>query len=251
MVGISSWGYDNCASYQYYGVYARVDAASEWIYSVVPYPPKLLVSPSVTGTFEVGQAVTCNTGTWDGSALNYSYKFEASSGVTLQEGGSPELALIRSHVNKRIRCHVTANGTGGSLEAISEYVGPVKAGADPTPAPEQDKNAPIIKKIRRSCRGTSCTVVVTGADSGKNQSGLQSIKAKGSWFGSSCSAGPDVICTPAKKRKLKITTGQRNATQFTVSFKAPGRGSYSMQIRIFDAAGNASPRKLYQWQRPS
>jgi trypsin len=37
-VGVTSWGYA-CASSAYYGVYARLDVASNWIYSIVPLPP--------------------------------------------------------------------------------------------------------------------------------------------------------------------------------------------------------------------
>lgn len=124
MVGISSWGYDDCASYKYYGVYSRIDAASAWIYGIVPIAPLALQVPIITGLSQVGQSFACTKGIWDGSLLSFQYRFESSTGDTLQNGSSTVYLLSAPDVGK-VSVLRSCNGSGGTATASSAFSAPV------------------------------------------------------------------------------------------------------------------------------
>lgn len=84
--------------------------------------------PSISGTAQEGQTLTCNPGTWLNSPTQYSYSW--LRGATQIATGSA-YALTASDVGQAITCAVTAsNASGSSLAAVSLPVIPI---AGPTP----------------------------------------------------------------------------------------------------------------------
>lgn len=92
-----------------------------------PPPPVSFntVAPAVTGTPQVGQTLTCSTGTWTNSPTSYSYAWRVG-GVT--QGTASTYVVQSGDVGSTIVCLVTARNAGGfSVPASSNTVGPVTA----------------------------------------------------------------------------------------------------------------------------
>src|SRR4029077_13270051 len=85
LVGIVSFGPDNpprCADASAPGVYTEVADAGVHAYLAAPThtaAPRLLSSPSIAGSAEVGQTLTCGHGAWANSPTAYAYQFERNT----------------------------------------------------------------------------------------------------------------------------------------------------------------------------
>lgn len=101
-------------------------------------PPTNTVAPAVTGHEQVGQELTSDSGSWDGSPTSFDYVWERAddSGFTTgvetvrseldTAATSDDYTLAAGDENHYIRCRVTAtNGDGDSSPASSNVVGPV------------------------------------------------------------------------------------------------------------------------------
>lgn len=87
--------------------------------SIMDYAPVNTVAPAITGTVEVGQTITCSTGTWQPSlSLSYAYQWKAA-GVNISGATSSTYLLTASEAGKAITCTVTATNSVGSGSATT------------------------------------------------------------------------------------------------------------------------------------
>jgi hypothetical protein len=93
------------------------------------YAPKNTSPPAVSGTTEVGDQLTCSSGSWTRSPSGYSYSWENSpDGSTWSVIGgatSTPYTLAEADETKTVRCRVTATKGTTSGQAVSSAVGPV------------------------------------------------------------------------------------------------------------------------------
>lgn len=83
--------------------------------------PSNTVAPEITGTLEVGQTLTCSTGTWTGTApITYSYQWYR--GVTPIGSDQNTYIVVTADTEQTITCTVTATNAYGSDDATSNGV---------------------------------------------------------------------------------------------------------------------------------
>lgn len=83
--------------------------------------PSNTVAPGITGTLEVGQTLTCSTGTWTGTpTITYSYQWKR--GVTNIGTNSATYVAVYADISENITCTVTATNVYGSASQVSNTV---------------------------------------------------------------------------------------------------------------------------------
>lgn len=90
-------------------------------------PPVLTASPAVSGTAQVGETLTCSTGTFTGDAtITYQYQWYAN-GVSVQGANSNTLDLVASDLGKVFMCRVMAKNNAGNAFGFSNTTSAVIA----------------------------------------------------------------------------------------------------------------------------
>ena len=89
----------------------------------IPVAPNNTVAPAVTGTAEVGQTLSCSTGTWTGSPTpTYTYQWQHTT--TNISGATNSTYVIESaYIGETIRCVVMATNSVGNASANSNNSG--------------------------------------------------------------------------------------------------------------------------------
>jgi hypothetical protein len=88
-------------------------------------PPVDLLPPSIAGSAQQGQTLTCSPGTWANSPTSFAYTWQRT-GVNISGATSSTYTLTGSDVNQLITCTVVAsNSNGSSLPALSLPVIPL------------------------------------------------------------------------------------------------------------------------------
>ncbi len=87
-------------------------------------PPSNSVAPVVSGTPEVGQLLSCTTGTWLGTSLVYTYQWQYNDGTWHDIAGATSSTWTIDvsgavDVGHTIRCVVTATNLAGAASANS------------------------------------------------------------------------------------------------------------------------------------
>ncbi len=99
----------------------------------LPTPPVETAPPTISGSPEQGQTVTCSTGSWLNNPTGYSYSWQRD-GTSVGGQTSSTYALGDADVNHAITCLVIAhNGAGDSAPAISVPIVPVALPIRPRP----------------------------------------------------------------------------------------------------------------------
>jgi hypothetical protein len=100
-------------------------------------------SPSISGTAEVGQTLTCTPGTWLNDPTAYAYQWNRDGGVLAGATNAPYVASD-ADVSHLLTCTVTASNTDGDASATSGgvTVSGAPAGVSPPPAPGGSLPAP-------------------------------------------------------------------------------------------------------------
>ena len=87
--------------------------------------PQLSVAPAITGTAEVGETLTCSSGTFTGDTpISYSYQWFAG-GVAIDGATSSTYDLTAAETGKKIMCRVLAKNTAGSAQGFSNLTAAV------------------------------------------------------------------------------------------------------------------------------
>jgi hypothetical protein len=106
--------------------------------------PVNLTSPSISGSAEVGQTLTCAPGTWLNDPTAYAYQWNRDGGALV---GATDAAHVASDadVSHLLTCTVTASNTDGDSSATSGgvIVSGAPAGGSPPPAPGGSPPAPV------------------------------------------------------------------------------------------------------------
>lgn len=81
-----------------------------------------ITSPTLTGTAQVGQTLTCSQGLWAGtSPLTYAYQWEyAKTGEQIEGADSNTYTIDQEDLNRTLRCKVTATNLLGSNSINSQ-----------------------------------------------------------------------------------------------------------------------------------
>lgn len=93
--------------------------------------PMLITAPAITGTAQVGETLTCSTGTWQGTqSITYAYQWKAN-GVAIVGATSSTYLLTASEEGDTITCTVTATNSAGSNTSTSAATSAVAPAATP------------------------------------------------------------------------------------------------------------------------
>ncbi len=92
--------------------------AAKWGITWTSVIPQNTVAPALTGSFFVGQTLTCSTGTWTNSPTGYTYQWQ-NNGVDIGGATSNSYTLVAADDHDTITCRVTATNVNGSNTASS------------------------------------------------------------------------------------------------------------------------------------
>jgi hypothetical protein len=136
---------------------------------IIAAAPANTIAPAVTGTTELGDTLTCSTGTWTGGPTGYTYQWQRDAGNISGETNNTYVIAVEDF-STTLRCIVTATNPVGSANATSNgtatltisrnSVAASAAGTAVTPtAMQRDKRALYHTGIVR--RGAFTVVGVT------------------------------------------------------------------------------------------
>jgi hypothetical protein len=186
LAGIVTGG-AGCAAPGYPGYYARVsyqpihDFLASLGQGYTLSAPSFTTQPSVSGTPQPGNALSCNRGQYTNA---YHYEVDwYQNGTWIAD--TDALNLITTDVGTSIRCEVTATGLLGSARKASGSVvvqarpapaPPVVPTPPPTPPPA-DTVAPTVHLLKLRCTRTVCTLDLKVVDPPPS-SGVKGVEAK-------------------------------------------------------------------------
>jgi hypothetical protein len=106
--------------------------------AVVMAPPTNTAPPTLSGTAEAGETLTCSEGGWEGSPTSYEYEW-LRDGTVIAGATSSEYALTAADESSAVQCQVNAVNGEGAVGAVStqDVVSP-----SPSPGPPVSIGAP-------------------------------------------------------------------------------------------------------------
>jgi hypothetical protein len=263
LVGIVSFGGEQCNDPNYPGGYTKIAAPAVRAYAINQSQPadapRNLAAPTVVGTAQVGSTVRCDPGSWAGSpTLAYQFLRPTASGdVALTALGGPSTyTLSDGDAGTSVRCYVKATNAGGLAIAQSAAVNvtrPVTPQPEPTPQPQptpepqpqptpqpqpqQDIASPVARVTSSRCTSTRCTLNVTVTDAGFS-AGIKAVTASvRSTYRTTCKRnGKSVTCTKRQARKASVTSVSANRFRVVAS-KLPV-GTHVFTLIAVDKAGH-------------
>lgn len=103
--------------------------------------PANTVVPAITGTAQVGLALTASTGTWDNTPTGYTYQWKAD-GANISGATSATYVPLAGDQGKVVTVTVTASNTSGAVAATSSATSAVAAASGPVPNTPDAPTAP-------------------------------------------------------------------------------------------------------------
>ena len=182
LVGVTSWGSAKCDSSKP-TIFARVSAFGPAIRQGITYlksssttinqaPPVNISLPSISGTMQPEQTITCNPGAWKNAvAISISW----SSPARLSGSINPKVKVIDADAGQVFTCQVLATSTQASLRKSVEIEAPSKPELNSYPTISGIPNSGSIKPDSLAiCDGQSWA----GSYQSESQSWLLSTNAK-------------------------------------------------------------------------
>lgn len=113
-------------------------ASSGYTDVILSTAPVNTVAPAITGTATVGQALTCDTGTWTNSPTAYAYQWRRCDEdglfcVDIEEANSSTYLLVDADETNTVRCTVSAVNNSGTVDATSDETSVIAAAAGDPP----------------------------------------------------------------------------------------------------------------------
>lgn len=81
--------------------------------------PNVDVDPSITGTAEVGETLTADEGTWNGSPTSYSFQWLRGT-VPIAGADEDTYVIVEDDVGEQLAVLVTATNALGGVSALSD-----------------------------------------------------------------------------------------------------------------------------------
>lgn len=245
-----------CAQAEFPGVYQSLVAPVNVAFasSDPPQAPLNQTPPTIAGTAQPGQTVTCNPGSWLG-APEFLYRFVRDESTILRPlaekaltpgfSTSAAYAVQGGDVGTRIFCKVFAHNAGGVGEATGEDVTvsaapPAPAVPPPTPSPAPPPKPPpappTLRVVSEACRRTTCTINVR-ASNGVGDAAVTAVEARLSYRRRvPCRKhGKRATCLKTIRHRFTAKPTPRGHFLIVVSSLRPG--SYKLALTAIDKAG--------------
>lgn len=117
---VGQWASDGSYLYMCYATNRWIRfATAGWSTEV---PPTNTVAPAISGTIDIGETVTCSTGSWTGSPSGFAYAWFVDGVLDTDLGTANTLVIPHTLSLKTLKCRVTATNAYGSTTAYSNEV---------------------------------------------------------------------------------------------------------------------------------
>jgi secreted trypsin-like serine protease len=253
LIGIVSFGPDSgCGQPGFPGVYTEVAEPGIRSFVTDPAPvsaPRNDSRPTIAGTAQVGQTLTCDKGIWTGPDA---YDFQFAGGTTALTPVGPQTAytLTSADVGRQIVCYARGRNAGGYAIVHSLPTGIVQSAPATTPQPvpvapapptiqsPQDTTAPVARIVSASCsKRWFCVLRVRVTDAGFS-TGIRALEVRvTSRYRSTCRRdGKRVGCTRTRTRTLRAS--RTGVVTFSVLASGLPVGTHRFTVSATDNAGH-------------
>jgi secreted trypsin-like serine protease len=240
LVGVTSWGSAKCDSSKP-TIFARVSVFGPAIKQGITYlksssttinqaPPVNISLPTISGTLQPEQTITCNPGTWKNAvAISISW----SSPARLSGSINPKVKVTDADAGQAFTCQVVATSTQASLRKSIELVAPSKP---------EIRSYPTISGIPSSGSLKPDSLAICD---GQSWSGAYQTESQ-SWYLSTNSKSP-LLSNPqllSSEKSFKITSDfiKSNSGKFLVcAAKAENNGFTTTTTVVRQIIAPAAP----------
>ena len=240
LVGVTSWGSAKCDSSKP-TIFARVSVFGPAIKQGITYlksssttinqaPPVNISLPTISGTLQPDQTITCNPGTWKNAvAISISW----SSPARLSGSINPKVKVTDADAGQAFTCQVVATSTQASLRKSIELVAPSKP---------EIRSYPTISGIPSSGSLKPDSLAICD---GQSWSGAYQTESQ-SWYLSTNSKSP-LLSNPqllSSEKSFKITSDfiKSNSGKFLVcAAKAENNGFTTTTTVVRQIIAPAAP----------
>jgi len=223
--------------------------------SAVVTPPVNSVAPTITGTAQVGQTLTCSTGTWSGGSITYTYQW-AHTGSNIPGATSSTYVVEAAYLGENLRCTVTATNSVGFASAMTAATSAVVTLPINTVAPVISGTATqgqTLSVTTGTWTGGSVTYTYQWQQGTTNISGATSS----TYVLDATYVGVTIRCVVTATNSVGSTTATSNATSAvlplapvnTVAPAITGTAAYGQTLTCSTGTWSNSPTSYtYQWQ---
>jgi hypothetical protein len=194
-------------------------------------PPALTAAGTVTGTPNVGNNLTCNTGTWTDPGAGFAIQW-LRNGTPIAGATTSPYTLLDADRNSEIQCRVTATNAGGSVVGIFASATNGARYVNPNPPSATSPTRRLLQYIAGFSRDGNTVFYVQGANITRTVGG----DYKGS-----------IHSYDLTTRETTTVTGAEDAL---ISFISPdGSRVYFVSREEIGGRGTAGLHNLYVWER--
>ena len=191
-----------------------------------PAPPVNLTLPTISGTADEGDVLTCAPGTWSDPGASFDY-FWSRGGEGIPDAAGSEYRIQYGDVGYAVACRAFANTAGGRTPAMSASVMPVDRLAPACSLKANDQNLPTVRakgfQVTVTCsEPVTARFLLTVSTSDQHRYGLASV-------GVGRLVGEKIASTAATRLRIPLDAPDRirlasaRSVKFTASVTATDR----------------------------